>query len=211
MINAWKLFNLLNCLCRIVVYRFYFIIHPSILVCVMLYQILFLFFTKLNLMSIIRLTCDDAEVGERGFLVSPGFELCSGLNPMSSYNTPDVDALALHQRGCYMDSENILKFYSNYSVTRCMVECLTRQLIEKCSCRPYYYKGILNIVDNNLVCYCNCTDFFHSFIGTLQLQLLHSQAFRQSLRTRGLHLFEHSFWYVGYTSFRDIKNIHRAF
>jgi len=108
---------------------------------------------------------DWAEVGERGFLVSPGFELCSGLNPMSSYNTPDVDALALHQRGCYMDSENILKFYSNYSVTRCMVECLTRQLIEKCSCRPYYYKGILNIVDNNLVC-TYCTYFFHSFIWT---------------------------------------------
>ena len=102
--------------------------------------IVVLLYHSINLISIYT----PSEVGERGFLASPGFELNSGLNPMSSYNTPDVDALALDQRGCYMDSENVLQFYSNYSVTRCMVECQTRQLLERFSCRPYYYKGHLS-------------------------------------------------------------------
>ena len=41
----------------------------------------------------------ESEVGERGFLVSPGYEVSSGLNPMSSYISPDVNALKLDQRG----------------------------------------------------------------------------------------------------------------
>lgn len=83
------------------------------------------------------------EVGERGFLVSPGFEVNAGLTPMTSYATDEVNLLPVNQRGCYLETENVLQFYANYSVSRCLVECLTRAMLEQCSCRPYYYPGVL--------------------------------------------------------------------
>lgn len=82
------------------------------------------------------------EVGERGFLISPGFEIGSGLNPMSCRNTPEVDSLHEDQRRCYRDSENILKFHTNYSVSRCLLECMTNIMIKECYCRPFHYPGI---------------------------------------------------------------------
>ena len=84
------------------------------------------------------------DVSERGFSISPGFETFVGLEPYSSYTTPDVDRLPIDKRKCYNDFENPLKFYANYSSSRCMMECLTRKMIDWCGCRPYYYVGTVH-------------------------------------------------------------------
>lgn len=83
------------------------------------------------------------DVGERGFLVSPGFEMHCGINPQSSYNSPIFDNLEVNERKCYLQSENILKYYSHYSMSNCFVECLTDKMLAQCSCRPFYYAGNL--------------------------------------------------------------------
>ena len=81
------------------------------------------------------------EVGERGFFLSPGFEFNSGLNPMTIKETDAVRGLSLEKRMCYLETENILKYYANYSVSRCLIECLTNKMLKMCNCRPYYYAG----------------------------------------------------------------------
>lgn len=81
------------------------------------------------------------EVGERGFFLSPGFDVHAGLNPMSSYPSDAVKALPINERKCWLSTENNLKFYANYSVSRCLIECLTVEMLKECNCRPYYYAG----------------------------------------------------------------------
>ena len=81
------------------------------------------------------------DVGERGFLVSPGFETHCGINPQSSYNSPLFDVLNVDERKCYLESENILQYYSHYSMSNCFAECLTDKMLSQCSCRPFYYAG----------------------------------------------------------------------
>ena len=85
------------------------------------------------------------QVGERGFLVSTGYEVAAAISPMSTYNTEDVMAFDLDKRACYMESENILEYYANYSISKCKIECQTRAMLAKCACRPYYYAGNIDI------------------------------------------------------------------
>ena len=81
------------------------------------------------------------DVGERGSLVSPGFEVYIGIDPYSSYNAIEVDNFDFEYRKCYLQSENVLEYYANYSASRCLAECLTRQMLNRCSCRPFYHSG----------------------------------------------------------------------
>lgn len=94
-----------------------------------------------NLKVLIHNPTEYPEVGERGFFLSPGFDVHAGLNPMSSYPSKAVKALPINERKCWLSTENNLKFYANYSVSRCLIECLTVEMLKECNCRPYYYAG----------------------------------------------------------------------
>ena len=83
------------------------------------------------------------EVAERGFAVSPGFEVYAGMEAFSTLSTDDIYRLTIVQRQCYTDQENPLKFYANYSASRCMMECMTQHMLRQCNCRPFYYSGTL--------------------------------------------------------------------
>lgn len=48
------------------------------------------------------------------------------------------------ERMCYKTSENVLEHSANYSLTLCYLECLTREMIRTCNCRPFQYPGILD-------------------------------------------------------------------
>lgn len=82
-----------------------------------------------------------ADVGERGLLISPGFEINLGIYPVACDNVIELDYLPVDHRGCYVDSENHLNYYNFYTVSRCLVECRTKQMLNQCFCRPYYYAG----------------------------------------------------------------------
>ena len=81
------------------------------------------------------------DVGERGSLISPGYEVNLALDPYSSHNAREVDLLDFSTRKCYLEEENVLQYYGNYSVSSCLKECLTQSMLHKCSCRPFHHSG----------------------------------------------------------------------
>jgi len=85
------------------------------------------------------------DVGERGILISPGFETSISVYPSSCGSDSEFDLLPAEDRECYLDSENILQYYSSYTVSRCLKECLTNKILEQCSCRPFIYAGIVKL------------------------------------------------------------------
>jgi len=82
-----------------------------------------------------------AEVEDKGFAISPGFETFSGMEPVYGHNSPEVELLPMNDRSCYNNDDRILKFYGNYSVSNCYIECLTRKMLVECACRPFFYNG----------------------------------------------------------------------
>lgn len=67
---------------------------------------------------------------------------------ITTFNTDEVaKEVPATKRQCQVegDMEQKLKYFSNYSQSACIIECTTRLMIEKCNCRPYFFRGINKI------------------------------------------------------------------
>ena len=103
------------------------------------------------------------DFGERGILIGPGFESNIGVSVESSDPAPEMLLLPILERDCYTGMENTLEHYPSYTTSRCLKECITKKILEQCSCRPLLYpcKGIDSV--------CNLTSYVcvHDTLGNM--------------------------------------------
>lgn len=57
------------------------------------------------------------------------------------------------KRGCLVDDEVKLKYFTEYSRSACEVECATKIMLDRCQCRPYFFRGKIleSLGGNNVV------------------------------------------------------------
>lgn len=65
-----------------------------------------------------------------------------GVKATTSFYTPEaIKEISPAKRQCLADGEKILKYFNHYSRSACFVECDANLMIERCQCRPYFFKG----------------------------------------------------------------------
>lgn len=71
------------------------------------------------------------------------FELDSGkyieilITPEVIETDSDLKSLEFQDRLCYMEGEKKLKFFNDYSLRNCELECFSNHSIELCGCVPF--------------------------------------------------------------------------
>lgn len=88
------------------------------------------------------------QVDDLGFSISPGFETFSGVIPNYGRISPAIDRMSKEQRPCRRTVDQVLQFHNKYSMSNCLVECLTLHMLSKCSCRPFFYAGEVSCTRN---------------------------------------------------------------
>ena len=51
----------------------------------------------------------------------------------------------MEKRGCYMNDERSLKYFSKYTESACLAECRIEKMLRQCKCRPFYFKENVSI------------------------------------------------------------------
>lgn len=53
-----------------------------------------------------------------------------------------VSTVPHKKRGCVVDGEVQLNYFTRYSQSACVAECTTRKMQKLCNCRPYFFRGL---------------------------------------------------------------------
>lgn len=59
----------------------------------------------------------------------------------SFYAKEVIDKVPPEKRQCLAKGEKNLKYFNHYSRSACFIECDARVMLERCQCRPYFFKG----------------------------------------------------------------------
>lgn len=67
----------------------------------------------------------------------------AGLKGISTVISNQAVSTVPHKkRGCVVDGEVQLNYFTRYSQSACVAECTTRKMQKLCNCRPYFFRGL---------------------------------------------------------------------
>lgn len=81
----------------------------------------------------------ELPLGEGLVTVLPGYKIEIALSPLvTDAKTSLTHETTAASRWCHFSTERKLKFYRNYSLLNCLMECQINYTMEMCNCVPYY-------------------------------------------------------------------------
>ncbi|XP_046452024.1 sodium channel protein Nach-like [Daphnia pulex] len=82
------------------------------------------------------------DISDRGFALGVGTETFAGLKGISTVISNQAVSTVPHKkRGCVVDGEVQLNYFTRYSQSACVAECTTRKMQKLCNCRPYFFRA----------------------------------------------------------------------
>lgn len=80
---------------------------------------------------------EGPQVLKKYFYLSPGKTVALSIEPKKTTTSDDARAHRPQQRRCFFNSERKLRFYKQYTLRNCELECLSNYTLEMCECVKY--------------------------------------------------------------------------
>ncbi|CAL8113040.1 unnamed protein product [Orchesella dallaii] len=86
----------------------------------------------------VHFSADVPHVTDFGLAIRPNYEHFVSVTPDVIKADDVIRSYAINKRNCYFEGEFPLKYYSVYSASNCLDECVANKTYEQCSCVRYY-------------------------------------------------------------------------
>nr|CAD7419432.1 unnamed protein product [Timema cristinae] len=62
------------------------------------------------------------------------------ITPSVTRASVDLKSLDISERNCYFPDEGHLDIFHTYTQESCYIECRLKYIVNKCGCRPYFFR-----------------------------------------------------------------------